>query len=316
MHENRKNYFNVNIEIEDCGVWFYVEKKEKYLSEEKQIETGKHAHPWYELQVVLNGTLLFVVGETKLRVKANEAVLIAPAAYHSLLIAEEGGATRYIVAFELYKKETVKGEMYAALTKAFSQEQQFLTDTRIVAEVKEIVRCLSAAILGRNRRLKNALETLLFLLAENNPESSPTKKDYVLESDSSDVSYTLLGTRLSELTVDGEKKTLKDFAKGLAMGPKQVNAIIKSRYDLTFKQKQIRDKLERVKEKLLSTDKSVEEIAVEEGFNNISFFYKRFKEYTGVTPRIYRKNTATIEIMSERLEQEYPQDYFDLEEEE
>lgn len=288
MHENRKNYFNVNIEIEDCGVWFYVENREKYLSAEKRIETTAHSHPWFELQVILEGALSFVVGDTKLRVQASEAMLTSPAVYHSSCIADESGATRYIVAFELYKKETTKGEMYSALTNAFSQGYQLLTDSRIVVEIKEIVRCLSTPVLARKYRLKNALQELLFVLAENGPGVSLTKKDYMLTSDSTDVSYTQLATRSSDLKIE-EKKSLKEFAAALSMGQKQVNAILKSRYGLTFKQKQIRDRLEKVQEKLLSTDKSVEEVATEEGFNNLSFFYKTFKAYAGCTPRVYRK---------------------------
>ena len=42
------------------------------------------------------------------------------------------------------------------------------------------------------------------------------------------------------------------------------------------------------KSRLKSTKEPVKNIALSLGFNNISFFYKFFKQHTGVTPQEYR----------------------------
>ncbi len=51
-----------------------------------------------------------------------------------------------------------------------------------------------------------------------------------------------------------------------------------------------RYRLERAKEKLLTSSLSVSEIAMESGFSDAAYFAKTFRETFGVTPRTYRKN--------------------------
>lgn len=51
---------------------------------------------------------------------------------------------------------------------------------------------------------------------------------------------------------------------------------------------------------LLKTEKSITEIATENGFNNIQYFSKKFKELMGCTPREYKINASDIMIPSSR----------------
>ncbi len=47
---------------------------------------------------------------------------------------------------------------------------------------------------------------------------------------------------------------------------------------------------------LLSTEKSIAEIAYESGFNNLSNFNRRFREFTSHTPRTYRKTKGGLHM--------------------
>lgn len=49
-------------------------------------------------------------------------------------------------------------------------------------------------------------------------------------------------------------------------------------------------RLERVKQLLVETNKSITEIAISAGYDNFSYFSKLFKKYEGVTPSEYRKD--------------------------
>ncbi len=46
-----------------------------------------------------------------------------------------------------------------------------------------------------------------------------------------------------------------------------------------------RIRIEKAKELLTSTDKPIQEIALEVGFNDAGYFTRRFKSYEGTTPR-------------------------------
>ncbi len=49
------------------------------------------------------------------------------------------------------------------------------------------------------------------------------------------------------------------------------------------------DRLERAERLLLTTPKSIEEIAENVGYHNKGYFYKIFQEKSGMTPSRYRK---------------------------
>jgi YesN/AraC family two-component response regulator len=50
-------------------------------------------------------------------------------------------------------------------------------------------------------------------------------------------------------------------------------------------------KINTAKELLKETDMTIQEISDEVGYNNLNYFYRKFKISTGVTPSIYRKNS-------------------------
>ena len=52
-------------------------------------------------------------------------------------------------------------------------------------------------------------------------------------------------------------------------------------------------RLERIKKELSGTEKKIIDIASENGFENIGYFMKQFKLYTGVTPLTYRKQNKS-----------------------
>jgi YesN/AraC family two-component response regulator len=49
-------------------------------------------------------------------------------------------------------------------------------------------------------------------------------------------------------------------------------------------------RIDKAKKLLLSTDKTVNEISINVGYENSSFFTRLFKKNTGLTPAKWRKN--------------------------
>ena len=74
------------------------------------------------------------------------------------------------------------------------------------------------------------------------------------------------------------------------MTTKQVNNLCKERYNMTYKQRQIRIRIENAKKLLRDTDISINEVATIVGYTNFTSFYKTFKELIGVSPAHYRKS--------------------------
>jgi len=82
--------------------------------------------------------------------------------------------------------------------------------------------------------------------------------------------------------------TLEELSQKMYLNKKQINRIVKKRYNMTFKQKQIRFRIENAKKHLAETTLSVDQIAVLVGYTNLTSFYKAFRKLVGVTPKTYR----------------------------
>lgn len=83
--------------------------------------------------------------------------------------------------------------------------------------------------------------------------------------------------------------TLSDMAEALQVSPYYISKLLSSSLNKTFTELVSERRVEASKE-LLKTNKRIKEIAYEVGFQGQNYFTKVFKNYTGVTPKVY-KNT-------------------------
>jgi len=85
-----------------------------------------------------------------------------------------------------------------------------------------------------------------------------------------------------------EDITLNDMARSLHMNPNYFCRFFKELTSQTPNQYLNYYRIESACEKLAVSDKSITEIALECGFNDVSYFVKVFKRYKGITPSNYR----------------------------
>ncbi|MFD0714323.1 response regulator [Paenibacillus sp. GCM10027626] len=86
----------------------------------------------------------------------------------------------------------------------------------------------------------------------------------------------------------GTNLSLKSIAEQIYMNPAYLGQLFKSNEGISFNDYLMRVRMERAKQLLRSTDKKVYEIALEVGYRELDWFYKKFKEYSGVSPSEYR----------------------------
>jgi YesN/AraC family two-component response regulator len=65
--------------------------------------------------------------------------------------------------------------------------------------------------------------------------------------------------------------------------------LFKEQVGLTFSEYLTRKRLQIAKNRLLTTDLQIEEIALEVGYQTAKYFIKIFKDYEGITPSKFRK---------------------------
>ncbi|MBR0417865.1 MAG: helix-turn-helix domain-containing protein [Erysipelotrichaceae bacterium] len=84
--------------------------------------------------------------------------------------------------------------------------------------------------------------------------------------------------------------TLTDLADELELNPNYASNLIKEQTGYTFNQLLQFQRIGMAKKLLLHTNLTIEEIGESVGYQNMNFFYKKFKERTGLTPGDFRKN--------------------------
>lgn len=92
------------------------------------------------------------------------------------------------------------------------------------------------------------------------------------------------------------QREVRYYADKLCVSAKYLSAICKKRSGYTASEILNHKTIERLKYKLRSSNKSIKEIAVEAGFDNISFFGKYVRRQLGVSPREYRRQNLIQDI--------------------
>ena len=87
----------------------------------------------------------------------------------------------------------------------------------------------------------------------------------------------------------GEEITSLDGAEELNLNHSYFCRIFKRNFGESFQNYLCKFRIEKSMELLRHTEKSVSQIALETGFHSFSYFGKKFKEYTGRSPREWRK---------------------------
>ncbi|MDR6549297.1 response regulator [Paenibacillus qinlingensis] len=82
--------------------------------------------------------------------------------------------------------------------------------------------------------------------------------------------------------------SLRSVAQQVYMNPHYLGKLFKANANISFNEYMLQLRMERAKELLRLTDKKVYEIAQEVGFGELDWFYKRFKNYTGVSAGEFR----------------------------
>jgi len=91
---------------------------------------------------------------------------------------------------------------------------------------------------------------------------------------------------------NGRNRSVRYFANMLCVSPKYLTSICRKTEGLTAGEMITMNATNHIKQMLLYSHLSIKEIAVELGFDNLSFFGKYVKKHLGMSPSSYRKTNG------------------------
>ncbi|MFR3686801.1 MAG: helix-turn-helix domain-containing protein, partial [Enterococcus sp.] len=133
-----------------------------------------------------------------------------------------------------------------------------------------------------NKVTKSAFVLLIVEISQAAPERLIAKDNFVSNGQLTEEILTYVDARL-------EQVTLEEVAQKFHFHPNYLSSLLKEKTGHTFTELVLFRRIDRCKSYLEQTDLTIQTIVERLGYKDKAFFYKRFKQIEGVTPRQYRK---------------------------
>ncbi|MBD8068622.1 AraC family transcriptional regulator [Bacillus sp. PS06] len=284
----------------------FIIESEKFLSKEKMImvrkhtrfiDFPKHKHNYIEINYVYNGSLTQKVGNETITLKKGELLFLNQHIEHEIsACAKEDIILNFIIQpqffefiFSYLSSNNIISDFLINSIYNNTQSGQFLYFA--VAEVEEIQELLEKIIVEimkpsflSDSTSKLYMGLLLLNLIKHSDKIAQTKEELSQP-------YILVES-LKYIEERYPTASLFELAEMLHQPHYSLSKYIKKATKFTFKELLQEKRLSKAKELLESTKLSVTSIAEQVGYDNISYFYRIFKNKYGYTPKKYREHLS------------------------
>jgi AraC-like DNA-binding protein/mannose-6-phosphate isomerase-like protein (cupin superfamily) len=280
----------------------FVIESEKFLNKDKMImvrkhtrfvDFPKHKHNYIEVNYVYNGELIQKVGNETITLQKGELLFLNQHIEHEIkACAEKDIIINFIIQpqfFEFIFSFLSSDNMISnfIINSLFNNTQsgQFLYFT--VAEVEsiqELVKKIILEIMNPTVLSDSSIKLYMGLLIIELIKHSDKVEN---KEENSSMQY-LIVESLRYIDKHYRTASLYDLADQLNQTHYSLSKIIKKATHFTFKELLQEKRLSKAKELLESSHIPITEIVEEVGYDNISYFYKIFKNKYGKTPKQFR----------------------------
>ncbi len=241
------------------------------------IEGLSHLHREMEVLLMLDGAARLHIDRSVIQLTAGDLVIVPPYTLHRYTIAADRDCRHYCACFDphvLYDKA-----LAAALENGAVTLPRVLRDEVCAA-------CIRAAFLANEQKADGwALQVIgqlsLFFSRLQETGALVGRHDMPPRSIHGEM-FAYIATHYTE------EITSADAAAVLHLNPSYFCRLFRQNFGERFLPYLCKYRLEKSKTLLRNTALSVSEIALSVGFGSFSYYSKRFREYTGMTPREYR----------------------------
>jgi AraC family transcriptional activator of pobA len=241
-----------------------------------------HRHDFFFLLILKKGTGQHVIDFKSYPVSDNSIFFLRPGQVHQLTL--QSGSSGYLVEFSQ--------DFYSPLGNPASRKMSNMNfwqpapvdHDKLLALSTSIFQEYSGERAWHLEVIKDYLNVVFIELGRQAENSSnlPDSKSYAQER--LDDLLQLLETHIAK------RKQVSQYATMLHLTPYQLNAITKEALGKTCSELINEQIVLEAKRHLLATSGRINEIALELGYEDISYFIRFFKKHTGLSPQAFREN--------------------------
>lgn len=255
--------------------------------------TKSDSHPFRELVFVSSGRLSISSDGFNGVLEKNKLIIHRPDESHYLKTIEGNAPTVIIIGFTCEGGDIDRFSMHPIAL----DDQDVKKLAEIVKEGRNVfappydvpkydMKKKKNAPYGAEQMLKNLLEYFLISLTRKYGESALTEETTVIDK--------VNATEIISYIDDNykEKITLDELAFIFRTNRSTLCKVFKTTTGKTITEYVNDKKLNKAKDKILTTNKTLTEIAEELNFESIHYFTRFFKKHVGISPKEFRKNNG------------------------
>ncbi len=258
-----------------------------------------HTHTYYETVLVLEGELTFWLPEQEpLNLRAGDVIFIPPHIIHQTYQKNEQRMRSAVVKFSpmfLYPMETTQSDVDCLLMSPIFKHDYFLFRSgsdiaeRLGGIISEIVAEHEKKPIGFELSLRGLLITLYTALLRNCDSILPMHLQSI-DGEPATSSARELYQILIYLKENYQYNiSMQEVAEVFGMSYYHFSRFFKKLTNKKFNEYLLELRLNYAQKKLLQENKSISEVALECGFEYVSYFIQKFKAKNGMTPREFQR---------------------------
>ncbi|HHV95919.1 MAG TPA: AraC family transcriptional regulator [Clostridiaceae bacterium] len=242
----------------------YIDKMKK----EGQTKSSHHFHDFWQLEITTRGNIIALLEEKTLKMSPGDMLLIKPGLFHQF-IYEAPGVSIISIKFSIEDKNIdIENEVYI---------KRSLFTGRIISSI-DVLTSTTVLDIYEKKFIEGHLDALIFYItSEGFKQSTENKSKIILD---------IMAYIKSQ---NGRRVTINELAEKFSYSRSHLSKIFKQEYGMSLKSYIDTLRLEKAKEMLAYSERTISEIAHELDFKDIYTFSRFFKRNTGLSPKHYRK---------------------------
>lgn len=291
-------------------------KKELYTSQEnfvidskKLLEKGrlievrphtrfahfpKHAHTYVEMVYMCSGSTTHIINDTeKIQLAEGDLLLLNQNVTQEILPATEKDiAVNFIILPQFFDRpfsmigqdNVLRDFLISTLSKGNTMSNYLHFRAKDVLPVKNLVENMIWTLLNRRAETDTIIQTTMGLLFMNLSQFT----DKLNQDNPHQYDRNIVFAVLKYIEMHYKDGTLTDISDELKQTPYTISRLLKKHTTFNFKELLQQRKLQQAAYLLTQTPLSVESIMNAIGYDNSSYFYRKFREKYGCSPKEYR----------------------------
>lgn len=270
----------------------------KFLEDTNKVFVSPHWHEEIEIIYIKKGTLYLTINNESFIGKENDIFIINTEELHEMH-TEDNPVLYYAFLFSMsmlsFKPEDTVENNY--IKPIMSKNLLFLNNLSYNNIIKSEIIAILDQIMELNVEKNTAFElgskAMLLQVIYILIYKEFTKKSSIQATNSQkiqlqkDIIHYIRTNYMQNIS-------LNQISTTFHMTPKYFCKYFKLNFNKTFIEYVNYIRIEHAMELLVNTDLSITEISISSGFDNFSYFIRRFKALTGCTPSQYRKTGTTL----------------------